>query len=48
MTDPYKNNAFVGSGAHDNGGFSANQSKPWRNNFFVCSEIGFIIGLSRK
>ena len=26
----HKNNAFVGSGMGDNGGFSANQSKPWR------------------
>ena len=28
---PYKNNAFAGSVAGDRGGFSANQSKPWRH-----------------
>ena len=27
---PCKNNAFAGSGAGDSGGFSANQSKLWR------------------
>ena len=31
MTDPCKNNAFAGSVADDRGGFSANQSKPWRH-----------------
>ena len=31
MTDPCKNNAFAGSEPGDSGGFSANQSKPWRH-----------------
>ena len=31
MTDPSKNNAFTGSEPGDGGGFSANQSKPWRH-----------------
>ena len=31
MTDPCKNNAFAGSEPGDGGGFSANQSKPWRH-----------------
>ena len=38
MTDPYKNNAFAGSETDDSGGFSANQSKPWRHaeNSYTC------------
>ena len=31
MTDPSKNNVFAGSERGDSGGFSANQSKPWRH-----------------
>ena len=31
MTDPCKNNDFAGSEQGDDGGFSANQSKPWRH-----------------
>ena len=31
MTDPCKNNAFTGSERGVSGGFSANQSKPWRH-----------------
>ena len=31
MPDPCKNNAFDGSEQGDSGGFSANQSKPWRH-----------------
>ena len=29
--EPTTNNAFAGSGTGDSGGFSANQSKPWRH-----------------
>ena len=31
MTDPCKNNGFSGSERGYSGGFSANQSKPWRH-----------------
>ena len=48
VPDPCKNNAFDGSERGDSGGFSANQSKPWRHgehiwNSYSNIKIHFLI-----